>query len=110
METGPGGNSERTGYHEEMIHRYSEQVELFLEQMIAEGVFGTREAAIEAAVTLLREQTQQIPFVPDEHMEEVERAIEESDQGSTTPMTPADWETLRQLARSSAGRKASTSE
>lgn len=43
-------------------------------------------------------------FVPDEHMELVERALESSLAGQSTPMTDADWEHLHLLAVAAAAR------
>lgn len=64
--------------------------------VVASGMFPSKEAAIDAAVDALREKTEPIPMVPEEHMEEVERAIEESRAGLSTPMTAEDWAELRQ--------------
>jgi hypothetical protein len=46
--------------------------------------------------------TEPIEMVPDEHMEAVEQAIEEANAGLCRPLTDADWENIRQLARDAA--------
>ena len=37
-------------------------------------------------------KTEPIPFVPDEHMERVEQAIDEVNAGLAKPFTPEYWE------------------
>lgn len=85
-----------------MNHGLSPQSEQFLNKVVAGGLYPSKEAALEAAVAALREKSEETPFVPDEDMAAVERAIESSRAGKSTPMTPADWEELRQLARDTA--------
>jgi hypothetical protein len=65
--------------NENFAHRdieQSPQAERYLASFVAGGLFPSKEAAIEAAVAALREKTEPIPFVPDEHMARVEAAIE----------------------------------
>jgi hypothetical protein len=88
-----------------MQHELSPQSEQYLEKIVSGGLFPTKEAALEAAVEALRQKNEEIPFVPDEEMEEVERAIEEANAGLATPMTQEDWAKLRQLAHDVASGK-----
>jgi hypothetical protein len=78
------------------------KIEQYLASIVAGGMFHSQEAALEAAIAALREKTEPIPFVPDEHMERVEQAIESANAGRTRPMTPEYWESLRQVVRSAA--------
>lgn len=89
-----------------MDSRLSPQTEQFLANAVASGMFPSKEAAIDAAVESLRQRTETIPMVPDEHMEEVEQAIEESRAGLSTPMTAEDWAELRQRVHDVAARNA----
>jgi hypothetical protein len=88
-----------------MQHELSPQNEQYLERIVAGGLFPSREAALDAAVAALREKTHEIPFVPNEHMEAVERALDDADAGLCRPMTDDDWSRLRQRARDVAARK-----
>ena len=92
-----------------MVKDLSEQSEEYLANVVAGGLFPSKEAALEAAVAALREKTEQIPFVPDEHMARVEQAIESADAGLTSPMTPAYWDGLRQNVRDNAAGKSPSS-
>ena len=85
----------------------SPQSEQYLASVVAGGIYPSKEAALEAAVAALRERDQQIPMVPAEHMALVEAAIESSMAGKSSPMTSADWESLRQLARETAAKHGS---
>lgn len=78
----------------------SPQNEQFIEQVVAGGIFASKAAALNAAVDAMREREreEQIPPVPDEHMEAVEEALAESEAGLSRPMTSADWARLRQCA------------
>ncbi len=89
-----------------MQHELSLQSEQYLDKIVSGGLYPSKEAALEAAVEALREKTQEIPFVPDEHMERIEKAIESANAGKATPMTAADWAGLRQRAVDIADRKA----
>ena len=86
-----------------MACELSPQIEQYLTSIVAGGLFPSKEAALEAAINALREKTEPIPFVPDEHMARVEQAIESADAGRTSPMTPEYWESLRQIVRDAAG-------
>jgi len=88
-----------------MDQHLSPQNEEFLERIVAGGIFPSKAAALDAAVTALRQNNDAIPFVPDEHMDAVEHAIDEADAGRTWEMTPDDWARLRQRARDVAARK-----
>jgi hypothetical protein len=78
------------------------KIEEYLASVVACGMFPSQEAALEAAIDALREKTEPIPFVPDEHMEHVEQAIESASAGQTRPMTPEYWDGLRQIVRDAA--------
>jgi len=90
-----------------MDKELSSHAEQFLASVVAGGLFPSKEAALEAAVAALREKTEEILHVPDEHMEDVEKAIESANAGLSRPMTSADWENLKQLARDVASGNAS---
>jgi len=88
-----------------MDHELSPQNEQYLERVVAGGLFPSKEAALDAAVAALREKTDEVPFVPDEHMEAVEQGIDEADAGLSQPMTDDDWSRLRQRAHDVAAGK-----
>jgi hypothetical protein len=77
----------------------SSQSEQYLAQVVASGMFPSKEAALDAAVVALREKNEQIPLVPAEHMALVEEALESSAAGHSRPMTDEDWAALRDVAR-----------
>lgn len=81
-----------------MDNHLSPQTEQFLANAVANGMFPSKEAAIDAAVEALREKTESIPMVPEEHMERVERALESLNAGKGKPMTDAGWDALKQRA------------
>src|SRR5580698_2651373 len=85
-----------------MSTELSPQIEQYLASVVAGGLFPSQEAALEAAINALREKTEPIPFVPDEHMSRVEQAIESVSAGRSRPVTPEYWESLRQLVRDAA--------
>ena len=87
-----------------MVKELSQQSEQYLASIVA-GALPSKEAALEAAVEALRKNNEGIQFVPDEHMERVEQAIESANAGLATPMTQADWSRLRQLAHDVAAGK-----
>ena len=89
-----------------MNHDLSPQYEQYLDKMVAGGLYPSKEAALEAAIEALREKNEDITYVPDEHMEAVEQAIESANAGKSTPMIAADWAELRQRAIDVAARKA----
>lgn len=88
-----------------MDRQLSPEAEQFLTRAVATGMFPSKEAALEAAIAALRERTEEIPDVPDEHMEAVERAIESANAGRVMRMTPEFWERLRTVVRDTAARK-----
>lgn len=90
-----------------MQHELSAHSEQYLEQIVAGGLFPSKEAALEAAVDALREKTDQAGFVPDEHTEAVDEGLEEANAGMATPMTQDDWDQLRQVAYEVAAQRAS---
>jgi hypothetical protein len=83
------------------------QIEQYLASVVAGGLFPSKEAALEAAIDALREKTEPIPFVPDEHMARVEQSIESANAGRSRELTDADWQNLRQLARDAASKNES---
>ena len=85
-----------------MATQLSPQIEQYLASIVAGGLFPTEEAALEAAIAALREKTEPIGYVPDEHMARVEQAIESGNAGRSRALADADWEHLKQLARDAA--------
>jgi Arc/MetJ-type ribon-helix-helix transcriptional regulator len=88
-----------------MDQQLSPQNEEFLERIVAGGIYPSKAAALDAAVTALREKNDEIPFVPEEHREAVEQGLAEADAGLCEPMTSEDWEELRQLVRDAAAER-----
>jgi hypothetical protein len=86
------------------------QIEQYLASVVAGGLFPSKEAALEAAIDALREKTEPIPFVPDQHMARVEQSIESANAGRSRVLTDADWQNLRQLARDAASENGPTSD
>jgi hypothetical protein len=82
-----------------MVRDPSPDSEQYLASVVAGGLFPSEQAALEAAVAALREKTEAIPLVPDEHMDRLERAIESANAGRCRELSDADWEKLRQRAR-----------
>lgn len=87
-----------------MDGQLSPQAEEFLAHIVADGLFASKQAAMEAAVKALREKTESIPLIPDEHMEAVERGVESANAGRTKPITPEFWDQLRKIAQEAAAR------
>jgi hypothetical protein len=77
----------------------SSQNEQYLVRMIAGGLFSSKAAALDAAVTALREKADEVPFVPFPDMEAVEQGLNEADVGISRQMTNDDWSRLRRRAR-----------
>jgi len=88
-----------------MDRELSPQAEQYLASVVASGLFASEEAVLEAAIDALRKKNAPISFVPDEHMDRVEQAIESASTGRTRPMTPEFWESLRQTVRDAAAKK-----
>ncbi|HTU23838.1 MAG TPA: hypothetical protein VMF30_00485 [Pirellulales bacterium] len=87
-----------------MDRSLSPHIEQYLSSVVAQGLFPSEEAALEAAIDALREKTGPVPFVPDEHMARVEQAIESANAGRTAPMTPEYWAALKQIVSASPPR------
>lgn len=98
-------SSDRDTVKDMEIH-FSPQTEQFLAHAVSSGMFPSKEAAIDAAVEALREKTEPIPMVPDEHMASVEEALESYNAGEFSPMTETDWAELRQRVHDIAARAA----
>jgi hypothetical protein len=81
-----------------MEHQLSPLNEQFLDQIVAGGLFPSKEAALDAAMGALREKTDAIEFVCAEHMEAVEEGIADADAGLCDAMTEDDWAELKKLA------------
>ena len=81
-----------------MASELSPQSEAYLAQVVAGGVYPSKEAALDAAVDALREKNADLSPIPEEHAELVERAIASSEAGRSRPMTDQDWARLRKLA------------
>jgi hypothetical protein len=92
-----------------MNRELSPQVEQYLASVVAGGLFPTEEAALEAAVEALREKTERVVPIPDEHLELVEQGMASARAGLCREMTGADWEELHQLARDVAAGNPPTS-
>jgi hypothetical protein len=85
-----------------MQNGLSSQSEQYLDQVVASGLFPSKEAALDAAVVALREKNEQIPLIPPEHLDLVEQALASSEAGHSRPMTEDDWARLRASARQAA--------
>src|SRR5580700_7084520 len=82
-----------------MSYELSPQTEQYLSSIVAGGLFPTKEAALEAAVRALRNETATIPMIPAEHVEAVEQGIASAKAGRVRELSDADWENHRQHAR-----------
>jgi Arc/MetJ-type ribon-helix-helix transcriptional regulator len=87
-----------------MASELSPQNEKFIAQALAAGAFPSKQAALDAAVTAMRENFETAPWVPAEHMALVEAAIASSHAGESREMIAADWEKLRERVRDAALR------
>ena len=87
-----------------MSHGLSPQAEQYLAEVVAGGLFPSKEAALEAAVAALRASTESIPTVPPEHMAAVEAGIESLNAGRCREFTDQDWDDLIQLAVETAAK------
>ncbi len=76
--------------------------EQYLDQVVAGGLYPSKDAALDAAVIALREKHSAIPVVPPEHLALVEEALEDIEKHGSVEMTAEDWTRLRQLARDTA--------
>ncbi|MGC3971438.1 MAG: hypothetical protein QM775_30090 [Pirellulales bacterium] len=89
-----------------MSHELSPQSESYLHQVVAGGLYPSKDAALEAAVAALREQNANIPPVPDDHVAAVEEALADLEAGVEEKFTVEDWQSLREVIRSAASRGA----
>lgn len=53
----------------------------YLAKVVADGLFPSVDAALDAAVDALRRQNERLPMVPDEHMDAVEEALADLEAG-----------------------------
>lgn len=77
----------------------------YLAKVVADGLFPSVDAALDAAVDALRRQNEQVPMVPDEHMDAVEEALADLEAGIEEDMTTGDWDELRQIVRDAAAKQ-----
>lgn len=82
-----------------MAGQLSPQSETYLHQLVAGGLYPSKEAALDAAVEALREKNAPPPLIPEEHSDLVEKAIASSEAGRSRPMSADDWVRIRQLAQ-----------
>jgi hypothetical protein len=85
-----------------MNNELSPENEQFLANVVAGGLFPSKEAALDAAIEALREKTEQAATIPAEHVELIEQGIASLRAGRCRALTDADRENLRQLARDTA--------
>ena len=92
---------------EHMSNGLSPQSEQYLAQVVASGMFPSKEAAIDAAVVALREknQNEEVPLIPEEHMALVEEALDAVEAGDVRPITQDDWRRWRELIQKVAAEK-----
>ena len=86
-----------------MSSELSPQIEQKIAEAVAGGLYPSREALLEAGVEYLLDE--RIPFVPDEHMDLVEAALESSRAGRSADMTRQDWDELRRMVNDIAAGK-----
>ena len=82
-----------------MANGLSSQSEQYLAQVVASGLFPSKEAALEAAVVALREKNEEVPLIPEEHMALVEEALASAEAGDVQPITQDDWSQLREVIK-----------
>ena len=92
----------------DMASGFSPQNEQFLAQAIAEGLYPSKEAALDAAVSALREKSGHVPLIAPEHEALVYAAWESSQAGRSSAMNDADWNALRETAQAAARRSGHT--
>jgi hypothetical protein len=87
--------------NERMSNGLSPQSEQYLAQVVASGMFPSKEAALDAAVVALREknENEEVPLIPEEHMALVEEALASLEAGEGRPITEEDWQRWHALAR-----------
>jgi len=64
-----------------MTFDLSPQNSQYLSKAVADGVYPSLQAALDAAVDALRKQSERLPMVPDEHMDAVEEALADLEAG-----------------------------
>lgn len=89
-----------------MVRELSPETEQYLASVVAGGLFPSKEAALEAAVVVLRAHFERVPPVPAEHMELVEQGLASIEAGRCRELSDADWEALRQRAVDQASHSA----
>ena len=87
-----------------MSSELSRQAEQYLASVVADGLYASKQDALEAAVEALRAITQSVPLVPAEHMALVEQGLGSARAGLGRELTDADWERIRQVACDAADR------
>jgi hypothetical protein len=87
-----------------MANELSPQAEQYLSSVVADGLFPSKESALEAAVEALHAARESVPMVPSEHMELVEQGILSARAGRSRALTDADWQHLRQCAENAAAK------
>ena len=87
-----------------MSNELSPQAEQYLASVVADGLYASKQDALEAAVEALRAITDSVPMVPAEHMALVEEGMESARAGLGRELTEADWQRIRQAARDVAER------
>lgn len=89
-----------------MPYELSSHAEQYLARIVADGLYCSKEAALEAAVVALQERSKPLPTVPNEHMELVADAVAAADAGQLRELTTGDWSRLRKLAHDVAQQNA----
>ncbi len=88
----------------DMSRELSPQNEQYLASVVAGGLFPTEQAALDAAIQALREKTERVVEVPEEHVKLIEEALISASAGRKRELGEADWERLRQRADEVAAR------
>lgn len=87
-----------------MTYELSPQTEQYLANIVAGGLYSTKQAALEAAVAALREKNQPLAPVPEAHLDAVEEVLASTQTGQLREFTDAGWSRLRNHAHHVAGR------
>ncbi len=90
-----------------MSSELSPQIEQYLASIVAGGLFPSKEAALEAAIEALREKTERLAPIPEEHLKLIEQGVASARAGRKRELSDADWENLRQRAHEVAARNQS---
>ena len=86
-----------------MANHFSPQNEQFLARILAEGTFTSRDTALDAAVSALREKIDAAPLIPAEHEELLAEALDSTEP--SLEVTPEFWARLRQRVHDIAGAR-----